>query len=132
MILNQSKFENLIKVHDYICLAPIVYHSNAFYVFGGDFDFEINGDQESNIIGRLDASTMTWTKAGELVYARQGHGAIFNGDVFIVAGGEVEFKTEACSINYGEVNCVAQAPTLWRFQYYPEMFLVDENFCKDI
>ena len=30
---------NLIKAKEYIYQAPIVHHSNAFYVFGGDVDY---------------------------------------------------------------------------------------------
>lgn len=119
--------ENLLKASDYICIAPIVYHSNAFYVFGGQIDYD-----ESNIIGRFDKSTLGWTKAGELNSAREGHGGIFNGDVFIIAGGDAKYQTEACSIENGEIFCMAQAPVLDRYYVYPEMYLVDDVFCKDI
>ena len=119
---------NLIKANKFIYNAPIVYHSNAFYVFGGYVD-----GSTSNIIGRLDASTLTWTKAGELNYARDGHGAIYNGERIIVAGGNGNYKTESCSVDEnGVVNCIEQAPTLYDYAFYPEMYLVDDAFCKDI
>ena len=125
----RSNSGNLIKAYDYIAFAPIVYHSNAFYVFGGLIDNHVN----SNIIGRLDASSLTWTKAGELNYARNGHGAIYNGERIIVAGGEVSYKTESCSVNEnGVVNCIEQAPILDYYADYPEMYLIDDAFCKDI
>ena len=130
--LNQIKlWKPGIKANKFISDAPIVHYSNAFYVFGGYVD-----DDESNIIGRLDASTLTWTKAGELNYARNGHGAIFNNELIIVAGGygnNAKKKTESCSANEnGVVNCIEQAPTLDRYYEYPEMYLVDDAFCKDI
>ena len=123
---------NLIKANEYIFAAPIIYHSNAFYVFGGYVD-----RSSSKIVGRLDASTLTWTKAGELNYARDSHGAIFNGERIIVAGGcglnDCELKTESCSVEEnGVVNCIEQAPTLDYYVDYPEMYLVDDAFCKDI
>ena len=112
----------------FIAQAPIVYHANAFYVFGG-----LDDGYVSKTIGRLDASTLTWSKAGELNYARYAHGAIFNGEWIIVAGGRGEQKTESCSVNQnGIVNCIEQAPTIKGYDTYPEMFLIDDEFCKDI
>ena len=95
-------------------------------MYGGVID-----DYESNVIGRLNPATMTWTKAGSLNNAREGHGAIFNGDVVIVAGGSYNKKTEACTIvDDGSVTCIEQDPNLYDYRYYPEMYLVDEDFCK--
>ena len=117
-----------IKANKFISDAPIVHYSNAFYVFGGYVYYD-----ESKTIGRLDASTLTWTKAGELNYARKGHGAIYNRERIIVAGGSGEKKTESCSVEEdGVVNCTVQAPTLYKYALYPEMYLVDDAFCKDI
>ena len=97
-------------------------------MFGGYVD-----GSYSKTIGRLDASTLTWTKAGELNYARDSHGAIFNGERVIVAGGNGNYKTESCSVDEnGIVNCTVQAPTLSYYSFYPEMYLVDDAFCKDI
>ena len=124
----RSNSGNLIKANKFIYNAPIVYHSNAFYVFGGVID-----GPNSKTIGRLDASTLTWAKAGELNYARYGHGAIYNGERIIVAGGAGNKKTESCSVDEnGIVNCIEQAPTLDDYWAYPEMYLVDDAFCKDI
>ena len=95
-------------------------------MYGGWVD-----DDESNVIGRLNPATMTWTKAGSLNNARRGHGAIFNGDVVIVAGGFEDKKTEACTIvDDGSVTCIEQDPNLYDYCIYPEMFLVDDEFCK--
>lgn len=128
--------ENLTSADLFISHAPIVYQSNAFYVFGGLVDY-----QPSNIIGRLDAATTTWSMAGELKVARSFHGAIFNGDAFIIAGGSrkwdetddpAAYPTEHCSTNNGSVNCVEKAPILQYYANYPEMNLVPESFCKEM
>ena len=123
----RPKSGNLIKVNQYIDSAPIIYHSNAFYVIG-----YVDGE-ESNIIGRLDESTLHWTKAGELNYGRRAGGAIINGERMIVAGGWSDKITESCAVNEnGVINCTEQAPTLDNYYQYPEMYLVDHAFCKDI
>ena len=129
MFFNQLKlWKPHIKADQYIYYAPIVNHLNAFYVFGG----KIDGDP-SNIIGRLNALTLRWAKAGELKLARHGHGAIFNGDVIIIACGYDKFKSESCKINFNDsVTCSVQAPTLDAYKHYPEMFLVPDTFYKDV
>ena len=105
--------------------------NNGFYVFGG----YISG-RSSSVISRLDALSETWAKVGQLTFARNSHGAIFNGDVFIVAGGWNEaFATEACSITQNgasdtKIKCVKQAPVLADYDWYPEMFLISDAFCK--
>ena len=57
---------------------------------------------------------------------------MFNGERTIVAGGRGELKTESCSIRNGIINCIEQAPSLYYYGAYPEMFLVDDAFYKDI
>lgn len=121
-VLKSVKLRKPIKVNDYIILAPITYHMNAFYVFGGSVDYSYS----TNIIGRFDTLTMTWRKAGELKSERYGHGAIFNGEMMIIAGGGGGlYKTESCSIQNGVVNCTEHAPALNFYAYYPAMLLVD-------
>ena len=63
--------------------------------------------------------------------ARYGHGAIFDGDVFIVAGG-IESVTERCSLNNGRVTCEDQLPILDMWHVYPEMHLVPESYCGQV
>ena len=121
---------NPIKATEFIAFSPIVYYLNAFYVFGGQID-----GYPSNTIGRLDATTLAWTKPGGLIYPRESHGAIFNGKVMIVAGGHGDFKRESCSIQNEEFNtisCAAEATKLYYYSYYPEMYLVDDAFCKNV
>lgn len=124
---NQSQSETLIKADKSIGFAPIVFHSNAFYIFGGWVDWK-----NSNTISRLDASTMKWTKSGNLKTNRSGHGAIFNGDLVLVAGGVGHLKTESCSITSGSVSCIEQKPILKDYSNYPELYLVPHVFCKEV
>ena len=93
--------------------------------------------KNTNTIGRFHTPTVTWSKAGVLKTARRGHGATFNGDVLVVAGGVADgsnhtMKTESCKLNNGTVTCTAEqaAPTLTNYYYYPEMFLVNRSFCE--
>ena len=79
---------------------------------------------------------MSWTKAGELNMARQGHAAIFSGDVLVVMGGTTRrdsdfLSTEACKLNNGIVACTKQAPAMQNYDYYPELYLVNDSFCQN-
>ena len=54
---------------------------------------------ESNTVARLDLATSGWMKLGELKTRRSGHGVIFDGEVFLVIGGEGDKKTEKCKLS---------------------------------
>ena len=76
------------------------------------------------------------TKAGNLLSARIGHGAIFDGSTILVVGGKAAkgdgpFPTEKCNIVDKVMTCVQQSPELQEFAYYPELFLVPINYCKN-
>ena len=105
--------------------APIVYHHDSFYVFGGKTRFT------EKTIGRLDIATQRWSKAGELNRARYGHGVIYDGEVFIVAGG-IESVTESCSLDNDSITCVDQLPKLDMWHVWPEMHLVPSSYCKQV
>ena len=124
----------LCKANDGIYFAPIVFVDDSFFVIGG-VSYEITSDNvyrsESNIIGRLNAQTRKWSRAGQLVSARYGHGAIFDGSSLVVVGGCCgTLKTEICQISSGEVSCREQTPSLTSYSYYPELYLVNKDFCK--
>ena len=113
---------------DYVCYAPIVFVDGAFYVIGG-----ATGSY-SKTIARLDSISHEWSKAGDLIQGRCGHNAIFDGSDIIVVGGEVgigSVKTEKCTIAEGKVTCVEQDPSLLDYSFYPELFLVEEGYCKE-
>ena len=84
-------------------------------------------------IGKLDANSR-WSKAGDLTTARYGHGAIFDGDVLIVVGGyngiSDPLKTEKCEFDDEGITCTEQSPSLNGYRFYPELFLVESDFCK--
>ena len=90
----------------------------------------------SKKIARLDSSSYEWSRAGDLLTGRYGHNAIFNGNDIIVVGGyagdDVSVKTEKCKITEGNVTCVEQDPALVDYAYYPELFRVEDGYCKEI
>ena len=117
-----------IQVSDRIGYAPIVYADGYFYVIGG-----LSGSTtKEKTIGRLDATTMVWSKSGELVNGRHKHNAIYDGSSLIVVGGEGSYKTEKCVISNDQVSCTAQNPSLTNYSNYPELFLVPVDFCKTL
>ena len=118
---------------DYIFNAPVVYADGAFYIIGGNPSLKA--------IGRLDSITMVWSKAGDLVNGRYGHNAIFDGSSIIVVGGgyvnsnnhsDHKLKTEKCELSGGKVTCHEQNPLLDNYTKYPELFLVQAEFCKNL
>ena len=115
------------KVDRYIHTAPLIYIGDAFYVFGGDTDINEN----DTTIGKLDAD-LVWTRVGNLNRGRQGHNVIFDGQYALVVGGIAgTFSTEKCIISTSGVHCMEQSPSLYRYELYPELFMVPPNFCKN-
>ena len=124
-----SNFDSMlipVKASSYIAYAPVIYVDGAFYVIGGD------GATDKNVIGRLDATTKTWSKSGELIDGRDGHNAIFDGSSILVVGGDYDRKTEKCSFSEGQIICTEQDPELVYYYLYPELFLIPANFCKTL
>ena len=101
--------------------------------------------------------TTTWSKLGDLKLGREGHNVIHDGEVFLVVGGNGNLKTEKCSLSGNEfektsenyfqafvrislsnslsentINCVVQEPTLSNYEYFPALFLVPDDYCKEI
>ena len=103
-----------------------VYHEQAYYIFGGYG----SGSNVANI-GRLNELRRTWSLAGSLNQARQGHGVIFDGEQFVVIGGMGNFKTENCVVSGETVTCTQHGPGLTDYQYYPELALVDDSYGND-
>ena len=115
----------MISASSYLIEYTVVYNERAFYVFGGQGAYDIK------TIARLDAETTTWSKAGTLVTGRYGHGAIFDGEKFLIVGGQGSLKNELCTLADGTMACVEQSTTLDYYAYFPELFLVDEDYGKD-
>ena len=106
----------------------LIFVNNAFYVVGGRIG--VIGTTSSNIIGRLDAATKTWSDFGRLVNQRHQHNVIFDGTSLLVVGGEGNFNTEVCTLSSEGVLCSEQEPFLKYYSTYPELFLVSTGFCK--
>ena len=116
----------------YIFYAPIIFVEGAFYVIGGN----TGSAAYSATIAKLDSITYEWSRSGDLLSGRRGHNAIFNGSNIIVVGGYagsgVSLQTEKCTIAEGKVSCVEQDPSLYNYSHYPELFLVEVGYCKEL
>ena len=92
----------------------------------------MDGDASSDLIAKLSDTEFEWSLAGCLEQARAGHGVVFDGASFVVAVGQYDKVTEKCTLEGDSVSCATLAPLLDAFAYYPEMFIVSENFCSKI
>ena len=110
--------------------APIIYIQNAFYLVGGNsyYDDGEFSDGETTI-GRMDLNGQ-WTLAGDLNHTKQGHNVIFDGEFMMVFGGLFTGSSEKCLIENETVSCTSQNPDLPNHSFYPELFLVDDYYCK--
>ena len=137
-----SSFKNFTKptkANKYFGLAPVIYLYDAFYVIGGRTEIgSKTGYLDS--IGRMEPVIGMWSLVGNLQQARYCHNAIYDGQYLMVFGGErfgdqEEFLTERCTLelesgNRTTVNCFSQQPVLENYGRYPELVLVEDNFCK--
>ena len=80
----------------------------------------------------MDSRTYEWTKVGTLNKGRFAHNAIELQGQFLVVGGtgETEFETEKCTYTYGQVDCTKTGPNLRGFAYWPELYLVPDDYCQ--
>ena len=51
--------------------------------------------------------------------------------MIVIGGKEGALVSEKCEIIQSEVICTGQAPALEQYQFYPELFMVSESFCKN-
>ena len=79
---NNHSETGVIRQGQSIWSNPIVAVKNVFYVFGGD-----GYNSPTKTIAAFNTKTKEWHKAGELNYARYGHGVIIHKDEFVVVGG---------------------------------------------
>ena len=114
----------------------MLYHDRAFYLFGGNS----GSNCCEQTIARFDADTQTWSKAGNLKNGRRMHGTIFDGEKFLILGGESKsngqtlknVKNEVCTLSGTSMTCEESLNSLEEYVYYPELFLVQEDFCKNV
>lgn len=105
-----------------------IYNDGAFYTFGSFPD--------TDDIARLDAVIYIWSLVGRLNAARRGASAIVIDDSFLVVGGwspDPEgriLQTEKCT--GGNMTCTEQGPGLDRYEYFPLLLAVPDDFCKTL
>ena len=91
-----------LKVGNRIFDFAIIYYQLDFIMFGGKTHLM---EGQSNTVARLDLATSSWTKLGNLKAKRSGHGVIFDGEVFLIIGGESDIffshdlKIEKCTLS---------------------------------
>ena len=103
-----------------------LYFQGGFIVFGGP------SVSNKTIIAKLDLSTTSWSKLGDLKVGRYGHNIIYDGKDFIVVGGYSSMKTEKCSLSGLKMTCTEQQPTLTDYYLYPALVMVPEDFCTEV
>ena len=131
---------------EYLGMYAALYHDGAFYVFGG----WAPSASVSTTIARLDTKTTKWSKggchqkilkfllscslgkAGTLKNGRRGHSAIFDGEKFWILGGVGTVGNEACTLDGSTVTCVEQPTFFYQPGAYPELFLVADDFGRDV
>ena len=107
----------------------MVYFEGSFIYFGGD-----GSRRRKSTIASFDSTTRQWSYLGTLVTGREDHGATFDGKYFLVVGGfnpDDDMKTEKCSLSNSTMTCQQQQPDLFRYEAYPELFIVPDDFCKN-
>ena len=48
----------------------------------------------------------------------------------MIVGGIGFLETEVCKMENQFMTCTSRQPELYYYQYYPELFFVDEKFCQ--
>ena len=73
--------------------------------------------------------------AGTLRYGRAYHGAIFDGEKFLIIGGYANkhgpVKSEVCTLKGSTMSCFSHSEALDGYNNYPELFIVPKDFGKD-
>ena len=94
------------------------------------------GKGELEKIGRLDEKSRAWSIAGHLKSPRAKHGVIYDGETFLVVGGNAadrltDAKTENCILEGELMTCTEhESAPLVNYKQYPVLFLTNEtNIC---
>ena len=85
-------------------------------------------------IYRFRATVEPFFRAGFLVNGRHGHGAIFDGQKFLIIGGYIDgdpVMNEVCSLQDSRMICIEQPIDMEGYYEFPELFLVAEDFSKN-
>ena len=112
---------------DNIYNYAVIFHGGYHYYFGGFYGHYSQGDPLDSIIA-LQEKTWTWSDIGKINTPRMGHAVILIGERLMVVGGWSDKKNEACVLKNGKFNCTELTSSLFRYQYTPILFLVDNDF----
>ena len=111
--------------------SAVVYFDHGFYFFGGWDNTSL--ESTLDIIARLDSQTYVWTKVGELNTPRHKHNVVTVENEFLVIGGVgYDMKSERCNYDDDQMICTEQWPELTGYYDYPELFIVNEDYCSNL
>ena len=75
-------------------------------------------------------------KVGALNYGRGDHSVIIDGEKFLIIGGHKEgggeVKNEVCTLEGTTMTCIEQSTALYYYLDSPELFLVADDFDKNV
>ena len=110
--------------------APIITIEEVFHIIGG---FAPGSGMQSGVqnapVATFDG--IVWTSLGLLNSARSSHNVIWLENRIIVVGGQGDLMTESCTIANNQTTCTDIGPSLKQYRKYPELFIVDSNFCQN-
>jgi len=96
---------------------------NSVFIYGGN-----DGKAEMRTVAEYRNGT--WNKVGDMLYKREGHNAILNGNIALIMGGFGSFKTERWTHDHGDLSAVEMTPVLSAYSFYPALFLVENDYCS--
>merc|ERR1711915_590787 len=105
-----------------IFLYSTVTVEETMYLIGG------KGHMNKVSLGRRSGSGISWSRGKNLLIPRDGHRSVVLGQSIFNVGGIGTFETESWEIT-DDAKRYRHQPVLDRFQYYPEIFVVDAEYC---
>ena len=131
-----SKLLDLLSIHQetgsFIFDYAVLNHNGGYILFGGFKGSSGLDGSVSTTVARLDENNTSWRKLGDIKNAREGHSAIYDGQVFLIIGGKGTETTEKCSISESSIDCMDQSPILKDYESHPSLFLVPGDFCSEL
>ena len=106
--------------------SAVVYFDHGFFFFGGWDNASLD------IIARLDSQTYVWAKVGKLNTPRHMHNVATVENELLVIGGLGTMKSERCNYVDAQMICTEQWPELTGYYDYPELFMVNEDYCSNL
>jgi len=101
--------------------------ADTLYIFGG---YNGSGQLQSVTVGRMRNSILEWTAGPDLLLPRYDHRSIAIGNNILHIGGNGEMMTEKWIVDGDRIEKELLDLTLYYYEYYPELFAVNENYCN--